>query len=1024
MQYAPTNTNKTNSCNNMIKPDWNEIHLSEDPAVELLEELGYTFVPYEHLEAERESLKEVVLIPRLSAALKRINPWISDDNIKRAIRSITHVPATSLIEANEKVYTILTYGISLEQYTDDLHGTKGRTANFIDFDNPGNNEFVVTRQFWVQGRGVLQYAPTKICPDIVIFVNGIPLVVIECKSPTIFEPIDKGMEQLIRYQELEDKYDGLGAPHLFEAAQILVSTCGQAASYATIATPKRLWAEWKTPYPLNLDDLQSKLGHLPTPQDVLIYGMLEPDNLLDIVRNFIAFETERGKTVKKLARYQQFIAVNKAIRRIRTARSPEKRGGIVWHTQGSGKSLTMLFLAVKLRRLKELENPTLIIVTDRKDLDRQITKTFKNCGFPNPDQATRIKHLRELLRAGTGQTVMTTVQKFMDVGEKHPVLTDAENVFAMVDEAHRTQYRSLAANMRKALPNACFLGFTGTPIDKRDRSTFQAFGDYIHTYTIEQSVKDGATVPIYYESRLPEIRVEGETLDAVFDRVFNEYEEKEKEAIKSRYATLETVAGAPQRIEHICLDLIDHFEKYIYPNGFKAQIVAVNRETAVLYKETLERLNAPPSALIMSISNNDPKSYRDAAVSKDEQKHVIEDFKDKENPLAILVVCDMLITGFDAPVEQVMYLDSPLKEHTLLQAIARVNRTAEGKDYGLVIDYWGVSRDLQQALAIFSPEDVSGALKPKTDELPRLEMRHRAVMRFFDTVDRNNLEAVLLVIEPEDVRAEFDLAFKRFSRSLDMMLPDPVGLRYIDDLKWLDKVRSAARARFRDSALNLSGCGEKVKQLIEQYIRTNGVSQLLKPVSIFSEQFDEEVEKLSSPEAKASEMEHAIRHEISVHLDENPVFYQSLRERLSSIIEERRQERIDAAEQLKLLAPLVNELRGVGSKAQDIGMSDDQFAFYKLLEAKENVSQYAPTAAEEHAEYGEPDADKTKQELAKSILYNLEKVAVIDWQHKDDVQREMRKSVKRHLRSAGYSSDEIESFTLKIIDLARVRLAK
>lgn len=1007
----------------MTSTDWNELHLSEDPAVELLQGLGYAFVPSEKLEEERGSLRAVILFPRLASALKKLNPWLSEDNIKKAIRSISHVQAANLLEANEKIHTILTHGISLEQDIGDGQGKKGHTVHFIDYENTGNNELTVTRQFKVSRLGAIQQ---NIIVDVMVFVNGIPLVVIECKSPTIHEPIEKGVEQLTRYQELEDKFTGLGAPNLFETAQILVSTCGQAAKYATVATSNRFWAEWKVPYPISLDELQKRLGRVPTPQDVLLFGLLEPTNLLDLVRNFIVFETEAGKTVKKLARYQQLIAVNEAIRRISTAKAPAERGGIIWHTQGSGKSLSMLFLAVKLRRMKELENPILVIVTDRKDLDRQITKTFRNCGFPNPQPAKRVTHLRELLQAGTGQTIMTTVQKFMELGEKHPVLTDAENVFVMVDEAHRSQYRGLAANMRKAMKNACFLGFTGTPIDKKDRSTFQTFGPYIHTYTIEQAVQDGATVPIFYESRLPDLQVEGESLDALFERFFRENSPEEREAIKSKYATEAAIAGAPKRVERICLDIIDHFERFIYPNCFKAQIVAVNRETAVLYKETLERLNAPSAALVMSISHNDPKRFRDAAVPKDGQKDVIADFKDKGNELAMLVVCDMLLTGFDAPVEQVMYLDSPLKEHSLLQAIARVNRTYEGKEYGLVVDYWGVSRELQEALAIFSPQDVVGALRPKTDELPRLEARHRAVMRFFDRVDRGNLEDVLKVLEPADVRAEFDLAFKRFTMSLDMVLPDPAGLPYLDDLKWLGKVRTAAKNRYRDQALDLSGCSEKVKKLIEEHIRAEGITQLLEPVSIFSEKFNEHVDKLSSPEAKASEMEHAIRHEITIHLDENPVLYSSLRERLKAIIEARKQERIDAVEQLKRLNFLVEEMRRVGDKAREMGMSEHQFAFYKLLtepEGKERGLGKAERAGEEVGLYLTEKPDESKRELSGLIFESLAKLAVIDWQHKEDVQREMRRQIKRHLRAAGHK-DDIEVLTVRFMDLARARLIR
>ncbi|OGQ94908.1 MAG: DEAD/DEAH box helicase [Deltaproteobacteria bacterium RIFOXYA12_FULL_61_11] len=992
---------------------WDEVHLAEEPADALLRELGYEFVPAEVLDAERESLAEPVLVKRLEAALRRLNPWISDDNVRKAIRHITHAAATGLIEANEQVHTALVHNISLEQ---DLgQGIRGQTVRFIDFDDPTKNEFVFTRQYRVSG------TKQTAVPDIVVFVNGIPIVVIECKSPTINDPLDKAIEQLFRYQEVDDRFRGLGAPRLFHAAQILIGTCGQAAKYGTIGTPARNWSEWKVPHPLTLDQLGATLGRVPTPQDVLLWGLLNKGTLLDLVQNFIVFEVDGARTYKKLARFPQFIAVNGAIERIRKAKRPTLRGGIVWHTQGSGKSLTMVFLAVKLRRLGIAANPTLIVVTDRKDLDNQITGTFQRCGFPNPVQARNVRHLRELLNRGGGQTVMTTVQKFQEAAtEGHPVLNTAENVFVMVDEAHRTQYRSLAANMRRALPNACFLGFTGTPIDKKDRSTLQVFGDYIHKYTIEQAVQDGATVPIFYEMRQSPERIEGESLDAVFERIFRDRSDEERETIKQRFATQEAVAAAPRRIEAVCLDIIDHFEKFIHPNGFKAQVVACSRDVAVTYKETLDRLSAPESALIMSSTHNDPERLARWRTTKEDQRKLIGRFKDPEDPLAILVVCDMLITGFDAPVEQVMYLDAPLREHTLLQAIARVNRTAEGKDYGLVVDYWGVALYLEQALSVFAPSDVQGAMRPKADLLPRLESYHRTAMRFFSRIGRDDVEGCIRILEPEDARAEYELAFRRFAQAMDMLLPDPAALPFMADLKWLGKVRNAARVRFRDSRFDLTGCRAKVRALIEEHIAAGGVEQLLEPVSILAPEFEDEMKKLGSDEARASEMEHAIRHEIHVRMDENPVFYGSLQERLAQIIEERRQARVGAAEQLRLLGDVVRDMKNVHATAQAVGLDEAGFAIYELLgTADGGIASDSGTNAS-----ADVVVDGGRRDQAAQILADLQDLAVIDWVHKEDVQRRMRQAVKRNLRGAGYPREQLEALTAKLMDLARVRLTR
>jgi type I restriction enzyme R subunit len=1001
---------------------WNEANLSENPAVEHLEQLGYRYVTPERVDAERESLKDVVLEKRVAVALRRLNPWLSDDNVQKAVRAVTHVAATSLIEASEKLYTVLTYGIALEQDLGD--GKKGQTVRFFDFEQPKNNEFLVTRQFKVKG------AKKHIKPDLVLFVNGVPLAVIECKSPTLGEGWKaEAIDQFSRYQELEPRYRDLGYPKLFESVQVLVATCDQAACYGTVTTPHRFYAEWKTMWPASEAEFLHARGHAPSAQETLFEGMLRPEHLLDLIQNFVVFERDAatGRTIRKLCRYQQFNAVNKAIARARTAKRATERGGVVWHTQGSGKSLTMLWLALKLRRDAAHENPTIVLVTDRKDLDVQITKTFRACGFPNPEQADSVRHLRELLESPSGKTILTTVQKFQELrdaapkgkrttSEEYPLLSEAANIFVLADEAHRTQYGGLAGNLRKALPNACFFGFTGTPIDKKDRSTLSTFGGYIDTYTIEQAVADGATVPIFYEGRLPELRIIGNTLDAVFDRVFADRSEEEREAIKKKYATEGSVAGAPRRVEAICLDLIDHYTRHIQPNGFKAQVVACSREAACLYKETLDRLNAPQSAVMISGSNKDDQALERHHTTEEQRKELVERFLRKEDPLQILVVCDMLLTGFDAPVEQVMYLDSPLREHTLLQAIARVNRTADHKTYGLIVDYWGVSEALQEALAIFAPSDVKEALTPKIDELPRLQARHAAALRFFVNVrDKDDLNACVAVLEPEDIRDEFDQAFKRFAQSLDMMLPDTRALPYKSDARWLGKIRATAAARYRDGKLDISDCGAKVRELIEEAVIAEGIQILVKQISLFTPEFEEKLKALKSDEARASEMEHAIKHEIHVKLDENPAFFRSLRERLEQLIADRKAKRIDAAEQLKLFEDLRRQIRGQGEIAQELGLSEAAFAIYGLIEQP-------PLIASDAAPPRYRRVDEGKKELATLIEEALApQAAIVDWQHKDDVQREMRRLIKRQLRAAAFPAEKVDPLAENIVDLYKRR---
>jgi type I restriction enzyme, R subunit len=975
--------------------DWNEKTLVENRFINQLKDLGYEHIHGPVLDIERETLGEVVLKGRLIEAIQKLNPWVSENNLNKIVRSITHIQTTSLMEANQSFNENLINMISIQQ---DLgKGKKNQTVKLIDFERPENNEFLVIDQFTISNaRGIIR-------PDLIIFVNGLPLVVIECKSPTLSpdEQIGQGVKQLLRYQDQSEQ--------LFNYNQILIATSNDRAKVGTIGARVQHYGEWKDPYPRTV----AEIGNNPSAQDILVAGLLPKENLLDLIQNFIVYEPVEGRTIKKLARYQQYRAVNKAIDRILHADDSKNRGGVVWHTQGSGKSLTMVFLAVKLRRIKELKNPTIVIVTDRKDLDDQITNTFRRCGFPNPQQAASVAKLKDLLQLGSGTTVMTLVQKFQEDAEKneYPELTKAENIFVMVDESHRTQYSGLAMNMRIAMPNACYLGFTGTPIDKEDKSTIRTFGTYIDKYTIEQAVEDGATVPIFYEARMVELHVQGDSLDDLFDRRFRDYGEEDRERIKKSYVTEEAIISSPKRIRRIALDMIQHFETHIKPNGFKAQVVAVTREAAVTYKEMFDELSDYESKVIISGGHNDEERMKKHHLSKDEEKKIIERFKKpmSEDSLSFIIVCDKLLTGFDAPIEQVMYLDKPLKEHNLLQAIARTNRTYDKKTYGLLVDYFGVSRFLEQALGIFAKQDIKGALQSIDSEIPRLQSRHRSAMRFFEYVKKNDLEGCIQVLEPEDVRNEFDTAFKKFSESMDMILPNPKGKQYLNDLKFLGKVRQLAKSRYRIlDGMDISDCGQKVKELIEEYLYATNIEVLHEPVNILSNKFEKRLEETTTPEAKAAEMEHAIRHEIKVKIDENPVLYTSIKERLEELIQRRKDRQMTIEELLEEYREMVHEMRNTAQKSQEHGFSKEQYPFFQLLE------QQLPD---------EQDKEALK-ELTHIITEDIQGQAVIEWTEKEDVKREMRKKIKRQLRASKCPKDKIEGLTQQLMDLAEVHYKK
>ena len=967
----------------------------EDPAVEVLtKHLGWIEIDSREADGLRPSLKEPVLTEILKRKIKELNAWISEENVGRVVRSITNVSATSVLEANEKIQAMLEKGTTVRQDRDG-RGMKSHDVILIDYENLSNNDFNVVRQFTV-----LHYDKNR--PDVVLFINGLPVVVIECKSPVIQKPIEQGMEQIFRYQESQDHYRNVGCPKLFNTVQIVAVTSKYKMKYATNFTTEKHWSEWKEPYPLKLDDLQKELGRIPSAQDLFLFGVCTKDHLTDIIRNYVVYEREK-EIVKKVCKYQQFRAVSQLIKRITQKRTA--KGGVVWHTQGSGKSLSMLWTAVKLRRIKELANPTIVVVTDRTDLDDQIRGTFLRCGFPDPVQTKTAKHLQELLTNPVGQTIMTTIQKFQDATKEYPTLSENPNIFVLVDEAHRTQYKTLGANMRKAVPNARFIGFTGTPISKKYRSTEETFGDYVDVYDHKQAVNDGATVEIFYEGRLPELTITGNSIDQLFDRMFTEYSEKDKERIKSKYATPEEIAASTQRIQLVCMDIINHFEKYIQPNGFKAQIVATSRRTAIKYKQTLDKLKAPSSEVLISKNHNDETEFTNYHKSKTEEQEIIRRFKKEKDP-QIIVVCDKLLTGFDAPIEQVMYLDSPLKEHTLLQAIARVNRTYKNKTYGLVVDYWGVSQDLQDALDMFTVEESEGIIHRdyKKEVLPRLQAAHNAAMNFFMDVNVKDEEECVQFLAPEDRRAAFDQRFKLFSNYMDMLLPDPAAVPFIKDFKWLAEIRARARNRYRDEQLSLNECSEKVRQLIEGHIKAESITRIVEPTSIFADKFDEEVERLTSDEAKASEIENAVKHEIHFKVNEDPVYYESLRQRLGRILDEFREGRMDAAKQLELLREVRQEVIHPEKQAEKAGVDREVMPFYNYLKEEGNPEEMKKTA--------------------KEVYDALDGLAVVEWGMKEDVKREMRRKIKRILRTGSYPKEKIESVTAKLLDLAKARFKR
>ncbi|QDT29894.1 Type I restriction enzyme [Gimesia panareensis] len=981
----------------------------QKPAYELLrDQFGYVYQSAKSLEAERSNISDVILTKRLTESLKAINPGLSDNGVRQAIDVLRQPLAKSLIEANEVSHNLISRWVTVDEFENGK--PVGRSVRFIDFDNPENNEFLVTDEFVVKGPKHTRRM------DLVIFVNGIPIVIAECKQPGDSHGITKAVHDLQAYQDVEN-----GVVRLFHTAFLLLALKKHDAQYGTVNTPLNRYAQWKTIYPLSKVELEKQLGYKPTKQDQLIAGMLSKDNLLDLLRNFVVFDRQGGKVIKKVARYQQFEAVNRVIDRVTNPNSKEprnERGGIVWHTQGSGKSLTMLWLCLKLRRQKHLDNPTLLIVTDRRDLDRQITETFLNCGFDNPIRASRVAHLRKLLTGPQGQTVMTTVQKFRDEvdiqkGSQHPVLSKSDNIFVLIDEAHRSEYGRFHAHMRRSLPNACLFGFTGTPIPR----TTMVFGSYIHKYTMPKSVEDGATVPILYEARMPELAIWGKKIDPIFDAQFSELTPDQRERLKKQEVTERKLSMAADRISKIAYDIADHYRSNFEPDGFKAQVATCSQEAAAAYYHELSKYFPERVAVLISGTQDKGSELNDLKDKFADEETIIDSFKkDGVDRLAMIIVVDKYLTGFDAPVERVLYLDKPLKEHNLLQAIARVNRPMPEKDktWGLIVDYWGVAGFLDNALEVFSEDlQVSDALCKRDNDsaYETLKQRKTDVFALFkDGLTRDEIEPWILALDKEDIRAIFLARYREFYKALEQLLPDDRALTFLGDFAWLRRVRKEMLNFYQDEEdTELPDCSAKVRELINQHVRAEDVTVLLEPVDVLDANFGQEVDKLHSSRAKASRMEHAVKRTITIKMHEDPAFYESLQDRLEGIIEDWKAKRIDDVAEFQLLSSLRDDLvSGQQQSAESVGLEPGPYAIYGLL--NQHLGE-------------EPDNNDEKlKDLATVVFETLESEAVIDWTTKDDVQREMKRKVKRQLRLADCPADKIDELTTVVMDLARVRL--
>ena len=965
----------------------------EKPLLDQLQGLGWEILDLDNkqhpADSFRESFTEVVILPVLREQVTRINDWMEPDQVEEVVKLLTaSFPTNNLIENNRHLLELLLENTSVSENR--KTGEKSPTVRFVDFEKESpdhkrqNNRFIAVCQFKVRILGTEHH----IIPDIVLFVNGLPLVVIECKSPKVKEPMAEAIDQMMRYSEQRGA-KGEGSAQLFYFNQFIVATCRQQAKFGSITThTEKHFYRWADPYPKTVDELDHGAG-TANDQQRLIAGMCDPDNLLEIVRNFTLFSTnDKGETIKIVGRYQQFRAVNLAVQRLLEGKTPRERSGIIWHTQGSGKSLTMMFMVRAMYRHSSLQQWKVVFVTDRTQLEQQLAETSQSIGF-TVKVADSIKTLKELLRSDSSDLVMAMIHKFReaDMTETFPELNPSPHILVMTDEAHRSQYAMLGANLDKGIPNAARIGYTGTPIDKTER----VFGDYIDKYTMRQAIEDGVTLEIVYEGRTHNAEVTDQKgMDSAFADIFSDYKLDERLEILG-YGSREAYLEAESTIKAKARDMIQHYLSHVFPNGFKAQVVATSREAAVRYRtylclaladqiESLEYSNPLgidlnllrrlESDVIISAGHNDlphlkqfgNKSQHETSIKRFKMRFGNED-EGLDGNLGIVIVNNMLLTGFDAPVEQVMYLDKVVVAHNLLQAIARVNRVGDAnKEKGFVVDYVGIGHHLKKAIDSYDEreqKEVEDALSFPEDELRELEANHRAILELLEKhglKDLTDHDAFFDLFYDEDLRFEFMSLFKQFTRSLNLVFPARQALDFMTDYNSLTEINVLAGKHFRDERLSMKGVPPKLRALTDKYLESRGIDVKIKPISILDEDFESQVGKRKRSKTKAAEIEHAIRHHLDVELDDDPELQASFAEALAKIFEDFRNNWQKIYEELEKLRERIR----TASREPTYGLHrKKQMPFFRMFRRE------LEAAWEEHPEYG------GKQDERISALVNL-----------------------------------------------------
>lgn len=969
-----------------------ELKYVETPLLEQLKKLGWTVVQLDDSEKHdpqksfRESFSEVVIVSRLKAALKRLNPWLNDvqvDDLCRQIQDYPH-PLKQILENNEEIYDRITEGLSADNEETGEVNCPVRLIDWTDvdgYDGPDatDNDFLAISQYKVRIPGKEEH----IIPDVVLFVNGLPLVVIECKAPDITEPMAEGIDQLMRYQNRRGAEEPEGVPELFYFNQIVISTCFHDCHYSSITGGVSHFMEWKDAYPYKLRDVNP--NGKPSAQEITVAGMLEPSHLLDIVQNFIAYKDEdNGIRVKLVPRYMQYRGASKIIERLRNADSGEK-GGTLWHTQGTGKTLTMMFVIRKMYNSYDLNNYKVVLIVDRKDLQTQMFKTTKTVKYAI-NIAGSIDGLKDLIKNTASDVTVAMVHKFGE-SEKNkekkdkkksgsleqrtsvstfPVLNTSDRILVMIDEAHRSEYSELAANMWKSMPNSVKVAFTGTPITK----TVDNFGGYIDTYTMRQAEEDGIVVEIKYEGRATDSEItDHDAMNHAFIDIFGYLDDEEQLEILGKY-TVRGYLEAQEVINEKAADMLDHYISTVFANGFKAQIVGVSKEAAYRYKKAIdellpkkiaelersnpnhidiEQLKKLKTACIISSGGANEDQHLKQYTNESENEKIIDGFKAPfgetglkggDGNYGILIVTAMLLTGFDAPVEQVMYLDKKLTNHNLLQAITRVNRTCgANKKCGYLVDYVGITNHLKDALADYADADrdeIMTSLRDKSKDIDALNTAYNEIIQFLNEKVGCALSQTSEIIEElcvdEELREEYNGRFSVMSRLFDRVLPNPAALEYSEDYKTLAFIRESVAKMTRNPRFSNKDASKKVRAIIEEYLTVNGVDMEIAPISLLSDDFLKGGEKKKSDRAASEEIKYAVREFININMPKDPELYARLSERLEQILEEFKN---NWAELRKALEQLRRDIKAGRAKENTYGYdASHEMPFLGLLKTE------------------------------------------------------------------------------------------